>query len=379
VLNANDGSVVALASNPSFPVQEFTNGLPAARFKELNDPKNHFPLLNRAVQGLYAPGSTFKLITSIAALQENITNPEEVIADRGFVIFGSEGQERTFQNAGKTPHGTVRLVRGITLSSDVYFYIMGFRFFDEWNKGHEAKGFAVQRVARQLGFGKPTGIGLANEARGRIPDDKFKKAFNKNNPDKFAQQWLPGDSANLAVGQGDMLVTPLQLANAYAAFINGGKIFQPHLADKVLTPGHQQTLRELPTRLVSRITIKPEVRDPIMEGLLGVTHSVEGTAQPAFSDYQGVDVGGKTGTAEQQPKQDNALFVGVVNPNPTPEQKCEKKPGGDRSGCQYVVVVVVEQGGFGGSVAAPIARRIIDGLNGNPDPDPVRLRPRKTD
>lgn len=387
VLDAKDGSVIALVSAPEFDVQRFTNGLPVEEFKALNDPKNHFPLLNRAVQGLYAPGSTFKLFSSIAALEYKEITPEFSFDDRGFIRYGtcsgpaSDATEtascQVFTNAGKTPYGPVNLARALTVSSDVYFYNLGLKFWKTFEGGNQKRGFGIQTTAREFGFGQPTGLGLPNEARGRLPDEQFKARLNKADPDPITRAWLPGDNMNVAVGQGDMLVTPMQLALGYAAFENGGQVLVPRMADKILTPGSESILRELPTLKAATVEIPQPVRDAIMPGLVGAVNSAEGTARRAFEGYTGIQVAGKTGTAEQPPRQDNALFVGLVNPNPPPEAKCE---GADRTGCQYVVVVIVEEGGFGGSVAAPVARRIIDGLNDPAtEPENVRYRAQKND
>jgi penicillin-binding protein 2 len=371
VLDARDGSVVAMSSEPSFDVTKFTDGIPAEEFKLLNSPKSNYPLLDRALQGQYAPGSTWKLFTSIAALEAGTVTTDEVIQDRGFVEFGNPPQK--FKNAGEERHGAVVLRSALAVSSDVYFYIQGFRFWKLFSArdekpGNLAKGYAIQRVAREFGFSKPTGIGLGSELRGRIPDEKFKLKLNRNNPDPFSRDWLPGDSAALAVGQGDLLVTPMQMAVGYAAFANGGTRFAPRVASKILSPGGETILRDLPPQVVGKVTVKPEIRDAIMGGLIdAASPGGIGTAGRAFSGYGGVPVAGKTGTAEVFGKQDTSVFMTVFNPQPkTPDEP------------QYVIAVFVEQGGNGGSVAAPIARRIVEALNGNLSPAGVRLVPPAT-
>jgi len=373
VLDARDGSVVALSSAPAFDVTKFTDGIPAEEFKVLTDPSSNFPLLDRVIQGQYPPGSTWKLFTAQAALESGIVTPDEVIIDRGFVKYGAAGNEEEFKNAGGELHGAVTLPTAISVSSNVYFFVQGFRFWEAFNKresveGGKKVGYAVQNLAREYGFGKPTTIGLANEQPGRIPDQAFKRRLNKDNPDEATRSWLPGDSAALAVGQGDLLVTPLQEAVGYATFANGGTRFAPRLADRILTPGGETILRELPPQKVATVEIAPEVREPIMAGLLGVTKGI-GTAASAFAGYGGMEVAGKTGTIEILGKQDTSAFAAIVNPNPVP----------DSDQPQYVVIVFVEQGGNGGSVAAPIARRIIEALNGNLAPANVRLVPPKGD
>lgn len=372
VLDARDGSVVALASAPAFDVTKFTDGIPAEEFALLTNPASNYPLLDRAIQGQYPPGSTWKLFTAQAALEQGIVTPDEVIIDRGEVKYGSEGNEQEFTNAGGESHGAVTLPTAITVSSNVYFFIQGFRFWDAFNKretvkGDKEVGYAIQNLAREYGFGKPTTIGLANEQRGRVPDQRFKKRLNKDNPDPATRSWLPGDSAALAVGQGDLLVTPLQEAVAYATFANGGTRYVPRLAERILSPGGETILRELPAQKVREVPVEPEVREPIMAGLLGVTKGI-GTAAAAFSGYSGVEVAGKTGTIQINGQQDTSAFATIVNPNPVnPDDP------------QYVVIVYVEQGGNGGSVAAPISRRIVEALNGNLAPPNVRLVPPKGD
>jgi penicillin-binding protein 2 len=385
VLDARDGSVVAMASEPSFDIAEFTDGVPAEKFKEYNKPKSNYPLLDRVIQGQYAPGSTWKLFTSIAALETGITTPEEVINDDGSIEFGSEGQEQVFKNAGNAKHGNVSLQTALAVSSDVYFYIQGLRLWKFYEKYDEEsndpadlkKGYAIQRVAKRFGFDVPTGIGLPNEHIGRIPDATFKAEAFANNSDPFARLWLPGDNIALAVGQGDLLVTPLQMAVAYAAFANGGDRWAPRLASKILAPGGETILRELPPQKVGTAKVSQEIRDQIMGGLISAASPGGiGTAGRAFSGYGGLEVAGKTGTAEVLNKQDTSVFCAIVNPYPAPEDGDPATHADE----QYVIVIFVEQGGNGGSVAAPIARRIAEGLSDpSKPPNSVRLVPPSTD
>src|SRR4029077_9048742 len=186
---------------------------------------------------------------------------------------------------------------------------------------------------------------------GRIPDHEFRVKLNADNPD--LQIWRRGDNTALAVGQGDVLVTPLQLANAYAAFANGGTLYQPRLAEEVTqsSAGLPQGQFGAPVTTfdakVKRSTgLTPDVRNAIESGLAGVT-AQGGTAAGAFSDYEGaMPVIGKTGTAERRPKQDTSWFAAITNPDST-----------DPAAPQYVIVAMVEQGGFGASTAAPSVRR----------------------
>jgi penicillin-binding protein 2 len=380
VLNVQNGDVIALASAPTFNISKFTSGIPTQEFAILTDPANGLPLVNRPVQGLYAPGSTFKTFSLYAALRDKPSTEDGTVFDenfrffdRGFIEFGARGQEQSFQNAGRRANGSVDATRAMTVSSDVFWYNIGLLYWRTWGRGEPFQSstnladpqYGIQQVARKFGFAQPTGIGLAGEARGRIPDLAFKRALNVGNPDRSTQIWLPGDGMNLSVGQGDVLVTPLQLAQAYGAFANGGVIHTPRLARAVLeggsTLGEPRIVRDLPRQPARTVGVDPRIVDLIMPGLEGAVCSEEGTASAAFTGYPCGVVMGKTGTAEVQGQQDTALFVGVTPPRVDPENP---QP-------QYVVAVVVEQGGFGGSIAAPIARRVIDALLGNPDPPRV--------
>jgi penicillin-binding protein 2 len=371
VLDATNGSIVAMASAPTYDPNTLQ-----ADFEQLTAKGSNFPLINRAISGLYAPGSTFKLVTAVAALQSGQLDPNAGYYDKGSVEIG--GQE--FSNAGGKAHGTVNLSDAITVSSDVYFYELGREMWQRYNawdyatKHNETvnpddlkKGYAIQDTAREFGFGNPTGIGLPGEQAGRIPDQAWKAQFNKDvtDPAERAENslWKPGDNVNLAVGQGDLVVTPLQLASAYLAFADGGTLYTPRVAQALFEPGTglaqpTKIFRELPTQPVKKIQLAPEVRDPIMQGFIGAVGG-NGTAGGSFTDYATGSAAGKTGTAEINGKQDTSLFVGIT-PADAPH---------------YVVTTVVEEAGFGSAVAAPISRRVMDALNGNLDPAPVRVAP----
>jgi len=228
----------------------------------------------------------------------------------------------------------------------------------------------LENVARAYGLGESSGLGLGDQTVGVIPDHEYRVKVNPT--DKDNQIWKRGDNVSLAVGQGDVLVTPLQLANAYAAFANGGTLYQPRLAQEVTqsSAGLPQgqfgaPLTTFDTKVTRTTGLTPEVRSVIESGLAGVT-AEGGTAEGAFSNYEGgMPVIGKTGTAERRPKQDTSWFAAITNPDST-----------DPAAPQYVIVAMVEQGGFGASTAAPIVRRVIDFMN-NPNAElaPVVVAP----
>jgi penicillin-binding protein 2 len=375
VLDARTGGVVAMASNPGFNPNDFISGNSDQYFK---DPAN--PLINRAMNPL-APGSTFKTFTSIAMLQSglypdgaNHVNSEDPEFP-GCFVFGN-AEKRC--NAGGAVLGPVDMRTALTVSSDVYYYTVGNEFWNRYRDEGQAAGHpgdiagdklpddqhpvgnAMQHTARTYGFGELTGLGLGDQP-GVIPDHEYRVKLNPN--DEELQFWRRGDAASLAVGQGDVLVTPLQLANAYAAFANGGTLFQPRLAEDVTQSGHLDQVITALEPLVKRSTgLTPEVRTPVEEGLAGVVQD-GGTAAGAFRDYQGIKVIGKTGTAERRPNQDTSWFAAVTNPDNDPALP------------QYAIVAMVEQGGFGANVAAPIVRRVIDFLNTGQVPPPVSIAP----
>lgn len=341
VLDPRDGSVLAMASHPTYDPAAFINGIKKLDYQYLMDPANHFPLNNRAIQGQYAPGSTFKLVTAMAALETGLMTPQSTIVDKGSLRVGN----RVFRNAGSHPYGPVNLQKAITVSSDVYFYSIGANL---WSRRAQLGETPIQDTARKWGFGDKTGIALSPESKGRVPDPAWKRQFNEGKSRDYTT-WFPGDNVNLAIGQGDMLATPLQLANAYATFANGGTLFVPRVALEV-RDRDGRTVRRIDPVPARRIDMQPSWRSSLLAGLRGVTADPKGTAHAAFAGFplDRFPVAGKTGTAQVFGKQDSALFASFA---PADDPK-------------YAIAVVMEESGFGGSAAAPVARRIYDSLAG---------------
>jgi penicillin-binding protein 2 len=359
VLDASTGAVAAMASYPTFDPSQFVNGVTAAQYKALTSPPAR--LLNRATQGLYATGSTFKLVSSIAMTRYNFRGEFTPISDPGQVKLAGT----VFHNANSESHGTVDLRKAITESSDVYFYTFGDDMWNAWNHGDLNRGYAIQQVARELGFGSKTGIPL-DEAVGNVPTAASKRALAKQLYPKGSPQltensrWYPGDDIELAVGQGDLLATPLQLAGAYAAFDNGGTLYEPQLVAKIVDPDTHKVIKSLVPKVRRHVAIDPQTRSALVDGFTGVVSDPSGTAYDAFRDFPLAQhpVMGKTGTAEvvmnaAGDKSDTSVFVGMVT---------------GANGHPYVIVSLVEQAGFGAAVSAPIVRRVIEGLVGLPTP-----------
>jgi penicillin-binding protein 2 len=345
VLDPRDGSLLAMASNPVFDPNKFVNGISVADFAALQDPNGHFPLNNRAIQGLYAPGSTFKLATSLAGLRNGIIAPRDTYDDEGeYTVTGERSQ--TYTNARRTVNGRVNVTQALTVSSDVFFYWLGERF---WNSRGKLGTAAIQDAARSLGMGDYTDVDLPFELDGRVSDPASRERIHKANPKAFPTgDWFTGDNVVMAVGQGETVVTPLQLANAYATFANGGTVYAPHVGGAVLDGG--QELRRVEPKVLKKAELPPSVREPMMAGFKGAVADPKGTAFGAFAGFplNRFPVAGKTGTAEVTGKQDTSLFVAF----------------GPADDAKYVVATVMEEAGLGASAAAPMVRRIFDGLAG---------------
>ncbi len=349
-MDVTDGSIVTMASYPTFDPSNFIHGITNDLWEELNDPENNLPLNNRAIQGLYPAASTFKIITALAGLRADTIDLGTTIEDRGSVEIG----DRIFRNAGGRSYGTLGLSRALTVSSDVFFYTVAKRI-DDLPRGEDE---AIQETARLFGFGEPTGVELPFEQEGRVPDEDWKRRVNAANAEAFPEgRWFTGDTINLSIGQGDLLVTPLQLATAYSALANGGTVWRPHIGARIIDR-FGSVVREVDSQAVREVPISPDARSTMLTGLRGVTANEEGTAHAAFAGYSGPAVAGKTGTGEIRGSEDLSLFVGLV-PADAP---------------RYAVVAVVEEGGFGSAIAAPIVRRVIDAINAtesNDDLPPV--------
>jgi len=333
VLNVKTGAVVAMASAPTYDPSVFLGGISDADWAMLNKKSSDYPLNNRAIMGAYPPASTFKAVVAMAGLQTGLITPSTSFNCPGFWTgMGKQWGKWCWLHSG---HGTLSLNRAIEQSCDGYFYNVGKRFYD-------AKGEKLQDFARTMGLGAKLGIDLSGEVSGRIPDIAWKKAYNKNYPEY--QQWLPGDTVNMAIGQGDLLVTPLQLASAYATLGNGGKVVRPHVLDAVLAPDGTASV-VTSVAVISDPKLSAANLATLRHALVGVTTT--GTGRGSFVGFP-VSVAGKTGTAQVKGKDDYALFA-CYAPAAAPK---------------YAVVVIIEQGGHGGSVAAPAARQIMSKLFG---------------
>ena len=334
VLDVKTGEVIAMASYPTFDPDVWVGGISTKDYKKLADKHANRPLLNRAIQEQKAVGSTFKVVDAIAGLEEGVISPYT-----GFFCNGSFKAPIAYDDTvwncwALDGHGSLDLTQAITQSCDVYFYNVGYLFYQR--KGTELADWAVR-----LGMGKVTGIDVPGEVVGRVPTPEWRRQYFESEVD---QQWTPGNSINLSIGQGDLEGTPLQLAVTYAAIANGGSIVQPHIGKKIVD-AQGNMVRDLPAAKPRKLDISPGTLDVVRRGLFEAANSVTGTSSAVFSGYP-VGVAGKTGTAEVFGSDDYAWYASYAPANDP----------------KYAVVVMIEQGGHGGSVAAPATRLIYDAL-----------------
>lgn len=367
VLDPRDGSVRAMASWPSYDPRRFVGGVGRGYWERLTDPANHFPLLNRAVQSAYPPGSAFKVVSGTSALSAGIIGPDTRLECPPAWRFGG----LTFRNWYPRHDGQMDVSRALKRSCDTFFYELARR---EWQREQQRladTGEAdeiLPAVAAKFGLGEPLGVDLPGERAGVIPSRAWRQRYWQEhkaiycrkaeqleagtyaqavNADlcRYGGKWRGGDAVNRSIGQGDVLVTPLQLAAAYSAVANGGRLYRPRVAEAVATPSGQ-TVRRIQPEVLAELPLTGTELAALREGLEDVVQEARGTAHSAFSGFplERIPVAGKTGTAEMRPKVPYAWFVAYA---PTEDPR-------------YVVAVLVEEGGGGSQTAAPIVRRILE-------------------
>jgi penicillin-binding protein 2 len=326
-MNVHNGQILGLGSFPTYDPTVLTKRMTQSQVNALYRDPVLAPLTNRATQGLYPTGSTFKLITAMAALNSGVSTPSTTIDDTGSIKIG----EQTFQNAGGAAFGPVDLVNALRVSSDVYFYELGWKM---WNTG------ALQHWAHLLGIGRPTGIDLPEQTEGLLPSKAWRNKLYREG--ETERPWSAGDNVQLATGQGDLQTNPLQMAIAYATVANGGTVVTPHVGMEV-DDSAGRVLKEIDPPPRRHVHVDPRYRAAILEGLHEAAQSPGGTSYGVFSGFP-VPVAGKTGTAQRPPNPDQSWYV-VLAPYPNP---------------RIVTAVTIEQGGFGAESAAPAALQILE-------------------
>ena len=321
VMDPRSGDIRALVSTPAFEIDRFTATIDRAAWLRVVQDPDH-PLLNRAIQSQYAPGSIFKIVVTAAGLQEATIAPMDRVYCNGEFHLGAW----TFKDWKEGGHGSVDLQKALAQSCNIFYYQAGLKI----------GGAAITRYARAFGFGTATGVELGGEKLGLIPQPKGRR-----------KSWQGGDIVNMSIGQGQVLVTPLQVARFMAAVANGGVLWKPRLVERIERPD-RGVLYSDPGQVAGHVELSPAVWAFLRQALWAVVNDGTGIA----AKIPGIDIAGKTGTAQMiahskaEKGQDHAWFAAFA-PVRDPE---------------VVVVVLVERGGKGGQVAAPIARRILNAI-----------------
>jgi penicillin-binding protein 2 len=369
VLDVNTFEVLALASYPDFDPSSFVTGIDDQTF---NDLTNSFAFNNLAISGLYPPASTFKAITYTAIEEENLPFPTDIegvdapnrlVHCDGTLLLsdlqdGSVPQKKDWYNP--LDLGWLDLHGALENSCNIYFWTMAMGI---WQKYKETpRENVLQNWAKDLGYGSLTGIDLGSEAAGTVPTREWmedRAEYQREHPDEpplieparleLASPWLGGDLLDFAIGQGAFTATPLQVAMSYAVLANGGKVMEPRVVEQV-TDSDGNVVFAPPSDVIRNVDISESTRRDLLTDLNHVVTT--GTAATAFAEFgKGLDkVGGKTGTGQSSETKDNhAWFVGVAPIN---------NP-------KYVVAIIIEEGGSGGRIAAPVGRQIMQYLMGN--------------
>jgi len=335
-IDPSTGGVLAMVSTPTFDPNLFVDGIRSDDWDLLNNSPDR-PMVNRALNGAYPPGSTFKPFMALAALELGKRTPNQVISDPGYFNFGGH----TFRDDKKGGHGMVDMYKSIVASCDTYYYML-------------ANDLGIDNIARfmgSIGFGRKTEVDIEGESEGVLPSPEWKKRRFKR-PEQ--QKWFAGETISIGIGQGYNAYTPIQLAQAVATLANNGVMYRPHLVNYITNSktGEKTLIEPEPLRT---LPWKPQNIDFIKRAMVGVNK--EGTGQKAFlgAEYES---GGKTGTAQlfslkgadyksgklKQELRDHALFIAFA---PVDHPK-------------IALAVLVENGGFGAQSAAPIARMVMD-------------------
>jgi len=335
VLDVHTGAIRALASGPGFDANAFIGPAGAVgRSQILADPRR--PLFNRVTQGTYPAGSVFKIVTLATALEKGGMDPDQTFfyCPGYWEGLGPAARKECWKTEG---HGNISLKEGLIGSCNVVFYSVG-QILD--GAGQDL----LPEMGRGLGFGEPTGLIGIPEESGLVPDPGWKaNALNEN--------WWVGDTVNLSIGQGHLLVTPLQIARMMAAIANGGTLYSPYVIDRIGAGGDTLPEQVTQPQAVGTLPLSPENLAVIQEGLLGVTTHPIGTATHRFAGLN-ILVAGKTGTAEagRADAQPHSWFAAYV-PADRPE---------------IAIAAVLENAGEGSTVAAPLVRQVIEAYYGLP-------------
>ncbi|MFE8012595.1 penicillin-binding protein 2 [Streptomyces antibioticus] len=364
VMEAKTGRVVAMASNPSYDPNAWVGGISAKDYKKLTGKNSNYPLLNRAIQGQAAPGSIFKVVSTAAAVEAGYEFDGRYDCSSSYSVGG-----QVFKNFESANYGPISLGRALEVSCDTVFYSLAHQ---QWQKdgGIDPKKKPKDyfyKAAHQFGLGKETGIDLPNEVTGRVPDREWKQSYWKANKDAWCKtgkkdgtyverisyenclegnKMRAGDEINYSIGQGDTLVTPIQMATIYAAISNGGTLYDPTVGKAVLS-ADGKSVREIAPKAHGKLPVSKQTLAKMDEALEGV--ATRGTAAWRFGGWpqDKIPMHAKTGTAEVYGKQTTSWFATYTE--------------------DYAIVMTISQGGTGSGASGPAVRNIYDALYGISD------------
>jgi penicillin-binding protein 2 len=332
-LDPNTGYILTMVSHPAFDPNTFAGGITSAQWRVVTTDPSH-PLENRAIQGAYPPGSVFKIVDSIAGLENRTLTPATTYSCSGGIYFG----RREYRCWRKQGHGTLSFHRALVESCDVFFYNVG-------------EHLGVDRIAawaHALGLGKKTGIDLDNERAGIVPSSRWKEL-------RLHERWYPAETLSVAIGQGYVAVTPLQLAELAAEVANGGTLYKPQFVKEVDT-GDGMAVRTFPPVVQSRVRIDPEVLEDVRSAMVGVVNAPDGTAHGARLDN--VVVAGKTGTAQVIKEAQGVR----LKENAGPEQFRDHGwliAFAPHDHPKIAIACIIEHAGHGGSSAGPVVKAVL--------------------
>jgi penicillin-binding protein 2 len=356
-LDPRDGAIRAMASSPTYKPSIFVGKPDPAKLRSLLDPevaeRENFRGLNRAAAGLYPPGSTFKPVVALAAMQDHLLSSGEYISCTPYKIYGEDNFR--FDNWTSLTNRAMILREALAESCDTYFYDVGYRYYtsgrDYWTR--------LQDWARKFGFGQTPGLGIGHEEAGLLPTPAWRKRTYDNAIDRA---WNPGELIQLSIGQKDLTVTPLQLARFYALLANGGKLVTPYVVSSVEQAGTNGSapvpLQTFAPKAPVSLGLDPAAVQAVRDGLYAATHGSSGTSVGVFGSFP-VAISGKTGTAEKvvplpgyppDHMEDQAWWCGW---GPSDGGFVDRKP-------PLVVCALIENGGHGSTSAAPAAMRVFE-------------------
>ncbi len=362
VLEADTGRVVAMASQPTYDPEVWVDGISSRQLKHLYSGKAGTPLLSRVTQGQFAPGSTWKPFMTVGALQNGYSHSTSLPCSSGFQVGN-----RVFKNYESGAYGYIGFQKALEVSCNTFFYRIGYNFWQKFGSDVddvEAKDPLVE-IAQTFGFGKETGIDIPGEASGRIADRQWKLDYYESMKDyycrvgkepgydflhRFAREFCvegfayrAGDAVNFAIGQGDTVVTPLQLARGYAAFANGGTLYEPRVAKAVVSPDGT-VVERIPPEVQAKVDISGSDLSFIDQALQNVSKVGTMSWRLVGFPLDKVTVRAKTGSAEVYGKQSTSWVASYTK--------------------DYVVVMMVSQGGTGSGTSGPAIRKIWETLYG---------------